>query len=350
MTCFRPARPTSGGREPARKAVRTTAYVAATALTVGLFATTTSASAAPTPPASAHPVGAPTVKKVTLVTGDVVQVSTSSDGKKSVTLAPRPDGTIPQAAINEAGGHLYVVPRRGLRPARREATRPRPLRRHRACSTQYDDASPATLPVIVDYGSGRHRRGRGGQGVPHGREADGDDPQAGRRRLRGGQEHRSRVLGRPHRGQRLRRAPDRSGRRREPRRPRRPGQGRPRGLGAADPRARGLGRRLHRRRRHGGRPRHRLRPDPPRPAGPGPRRRATSPPTPTVTDGNGHGTHVASTIAGSGAASDGLRKGVAPGADLHGRQGARRRRLRRGLLGARRHGVGRRTRAPTSSA
>lgn len=37
---------------------------------------------------------------------------------------------------------------------------------------------------------------------------------------------------------------------------------------------------------------------------------------PEVTDGHGHGTHVASTIAGSGAASDGRLKGVAPGADL----------------------------------
>ncbi|MGW0949886.1 S8 family peptidase [Streptomyces sp. NPDC002623] len=35
-----------------------------------------------------------------------------------------------------------------------------------------------------------------------------------------------------------------------------------------------------------------------------------------VQDGHGHGTHVASTIVGSGAASDGKRKGVAPGADL----------------------------------
>jgi subtilisin family serine protease len=33
-------------------------------------------------------------------------------------------------------------------------------------------------------------------------------------------------------------------------------------------------------------------------------------------DNNGHGTHVAATIGGSGAASDGDRKGVAPGADL----------------------------------
>jgi len=33
-------------------------------------------------------------------------------------------------------------------------------------------------------------------------------------------------------------------------------------------------------------------------------------------DGHGHGTHVAATIAGTGAASDGLRRGVAPGAEL----------------------------------
>lgn len=35
-----------------------------------------------------------------------------------------------------------------------------------------------------------------------------------------------------------------------------------------------------------------------------------------VVDGNGHGTHVASTVAGSGAASDGADKGVAPAVDL----------------------------------
>jgi subtilisin family serine protease len=36
----------------------------------------------------------------------------------------------------------------------------------------------------------------------------------------------------------------------------------------------------------------------------------------TIQDGHGHGTHVASTIVGSGAASGGKRKGVAPGAQL----------------------------------
>ncbi|WP_040393054.1 S8 family peptidase [Catelliglobosispora koreensis] len=39
-------------------------------------------------------------------------------------------------------------------------------------------------------------------------------------------------------------------------------------------------------------------------------------PTESVADINGHGTHVASTIVGTGAASNGENKGVAPGADL----------------------------------
>lgn len=43
---------------------------------------------------------------------------------------------------------------------------------------------------------------------------------------------------------------------------------------------------------------------------------ATFVPGEDVKDHNGHGTHVASTIAGTGAASAGLEKGVAPGADL----------------------------------
>ncbi|MEU4681146.1 S8 family serine peptidase [Micromonospora sp. NPDC023737] len=34
-------------------------------------------------------------------------------------------------------------------------------------------------------------------------------------------------------------------------------------------------------------------------------------------DVSGHGTHVASTIAGTGAASDGKEKGVAPGVRMH---------------------------------
>ena len=55
---------------------------------------------------------------------------------------------------------------------------------------------------------------------------------------------------------------------------------------------------------------------PPRPRRPGRRRRRASSPSESVADGVGHGTHVASTIAGTGAAQDGYYKGVAPGAKL----------------------------------
>ena len=63
-----------------------------------------------------------------------------------------------------------------------------------------------------------------------------------------------------------------------------------------------------------------------------------------ASDLHGHGTHVASTIAGTGAASGGANRGVADGGGPARRQGARRRRLRPGLLDHRGDAVGRRAR------
>ena len=62
--------------------------------------------------------------------------------------------------------------------------------------------------------------------------------------------------------------------------------------------------------------------------------------SPVADDRNGHGTHVASLVAGSGAAAGGARRGVAFGATAAVRQGARRRRHRPVLLDHRGHGVG----------
>ena len=54
----------------------------------------------------------PTLHRVTLLTGDTVQVTTRRDGRRSISLEAGPDGTIPQAAITEVGEHVYVVPKR----------------------------------------------------------------------------------------------------------------------------------------------------------------------------------------------------------------------------------------------
>ena len=104
------------------------------------------------------------MKTVTLVTGDVVQVSTASDGRQSVTLRPRPDGSIPQAAIQQVHDHVYVVPTEalGLLEANRldhdlfDVTA--------LIEAEYDDASRR-----VAAGDGRLRQGRDGRRRSRGR-------------------------------------------------------------------------------------------------------------------------------------------------------------------------------------
>jgi subtilisin family serine protease len=137
-----------------QRAVRTTACLAAATVCAG-FALVPTLASSEEHPAKPSPVGPPTVKTVTLVTGDVVQVSTGTDGRQSVTLRPRPDGTIPQAAINQVHDHLYVVPTEafGLLQANRLD---RDLFDITALiDAEYDDASSQTVSVIVDYGKGR---------------------------------------------------------------------------------------------------------------------------------------------------------------------------------------------------
>ena len=104
-------------------------------------------------PAS-DPATAPVVHRVTLVTGDVVQVVDGPGKQDAVTLLPSPNGSIPQAAINEFDGHVYVVPVSAFgllaqRKLDRELFDVTGL-----IEAGYDDASRQTLPVLVDYGSG----------------------------------------------------------------------------------------------------------------------------------------------------------------------------------------------------
>jgi len=135
--------------------VRTTVVLAVAAISAGLVSAPGPASASPSAPAPAPKrVGPPTVKTVTLVTGDVVKVSTASDGRQSVTLQPRPDGSLPQAAIQQVHDHVYVVPSEALGLLEANRLDPDLFDVTALIEAEYDDASRGSLPVLVDYGKG----------------------------------------------------------------------------------------------------------------------------------------------------------------------------------------------------
>src|SRR5580765_144565 len=86
-----------------------TAVGVTAALVMGAAATRAESAPRPSPPN-----GAPVVRSVTLLTGDVVQVATRRDGRRSVSLVAGPDGRVPQATITRSGSHLYVIPRAAM--------------------------------------------------------------------------------------------------------------------------------------------------------------------------------------------------------------------------------------------
>ena len=284
---------------------------------------------------------APEVHVITLITGDVVHVSTQRNGRRAVSFEPGPDGEIPDAAISEVGPHLYVIPRAAVPLLSAKSLDLELFDVAALVKQRYDDARSETLPVLVDYGRGPARRRRVARGQPRRGAEDGHDRLARHRRLRGRQGPRARVLALADgRSQRRGRSDGAVGRR-DARRPRRARARHARSRRRPDPRAPGLGRRLRRRRHDRRRARHGLRHDAPRP-----RRH-----------GRGHGQlqhepdrqrrqrprHA------RGLHDRGHRRGLRrrarrrrPGREADDRQGARRLRLRRGLRRPRRHAVGRR--------
>ena len=109
----------------------------------------------------------------------------ASDGRQAVTIAA-PAGRDDSAGRDQPGPRPHVRRTvRGHRSARREAAGPGPVRRHRLLvEAEYDDASRSTLPVMVDYGIGAHRGGRGQRRQPDGGEAHRHHPEAGHRGVR----------------------------------------------------------------------------------------------------------------------------------------------------------------------
>jgi subtilisin family serine protease len=292
-----------------------TALFTAGAVAVALLALPTSPAQATTLDTKHLSDGVPVVRTVTLVTGDVVEVSTTPDQRQSIVLRPRPDGSIPQAAINQVNGHVYVVPTSafGLLSSQRLD---RDLFDVTALVADgYDDASRRTLPVIVDYGRGssaaresraaRFSTARAGVLIP----------ELGVAAFRATKAH-ARTF-----WTELTKGSDEAGH--------------PTGLAGGATRV-DLDGRVHVTLEDSVPQIHAPEAwaegfdgtgvrvavldtgyDPTHPDLQGRVVEAANfTQDATATDGNGHGTHVASTIAGSGAASGGLRKGAAPGASL----------------------------------
>jgi subtilisin family serine protease len=100
------------------------------------------------------PGAPPELRKVTLITGDVVRASTDASGRHAIALEPNPDGTMPRVAVSDTGTHLYVVPESAV-PLLAAGRLDRDLFDVAGLIRQrYDDARSRTLPVIVDYGRG----------------------------------------------------------------------------------------------------------------------------------------------------------------------------------------------------
>ncbi len=105
---------------------------------------------------------------VTLVTGDVVRLAVRSDGKRSVSLEPADNGSMPEVAITEAGEHLYVIPQKAARLLAQGRLDLELFDVAGLVELRYDDARRTTIPVIVDYG-------RGAQAADESRQATLDD-------------------------------------------------------------------------------------------------------------------------------------------------------------------------------
>lgn len=133
---------------PRRRPFRAVPVLLSIALIALATASTSPARTAQPVPAGLHRV------TVTLITGDVVDLTTSADGRQTVALEPGPDGRVPAAAITRAHGHLYVTPASALPLLAAGRLDQRLFDVTGLIAQRYDDAHSTTLPVIVDYGHG----------------------------------------------------------------------------------------------------------------------------------------------------------------------------------------------------
>ncbi|MFI5769523.1 S8 family peptidase [Streptomyces sp. NPDC051658] len=94
---------------------------------------------------------------VTLVTGDKVLVSTGSSGVASVTALPREDGTVPLVQTRQSGKDLYVYPDTAAAALAAGKVDEELFNVTGLIRQGYDDAHAKSLPLIAVYGKEQAR-------------------------------------------------------------------------------------------------------------------------------------------------------------------------------------------------
>ncbi|MFG3526864.1 S8 family serine peptidase [Streptomyces sp. NPDC047917] len=94
---------------------------------------------------------------VTLVTGDKVLVSTDSSGAASVTALPREDGTVPLLQTRQSGKNLYAYPDTAVAALAAGKVDEELFNVTGLIRQGYDDAHTKSLPLIAVYGKGQAR-------------------------------------------------------------------------------------------------------------------------------------------------------------------------------------------------
>ncbi|WP_327170545.1 S8 family peptidase [Streptomyces sp. NBC_01336] len=111
--------------------------------------------AAPSVPESPGPAAQPTEHQVTLVTGDVVRLTQWPDGRRSAMLVPAGGGTVRHNAfISESSDGLFVIPEQARELVDVGQVDAQLFNVSALVEQGYDDAHAADLPLIVSYGSG----------------------------------------------------------------------------------------------------------------------------------------------------------------------------------------------------
>ncbi|MEU7602696.1 S8 family serine peptidase [Streptomyces sp. NPDC041003] len=133
-------------------------------LASGLAVLQAPAQAAPSKPTV--PAKSSATHKVTLVTGDVVTVTTMADGKQSAEV-DRPDSAVGGVKIQQVKGDLFVVPDEAAPLLGTDKLDRRLFNVTDLIEMGYDDAKSASVPLIATY-TGSKSRSAGDPTAPRG--------------------------------------------------------------------------------------------------------------------------------------------------------------------------------------